>query len=648
MILPVKLASIKNPDLVKSYSAAYRSYFLKIVNRQLIEAEDGIEVLLNPNKNYLIICLNLDIVQIIPVDDVSLGKYLNSEKDVWYCVYRQKWVFDKLANQVTKCSFCYEYYFHDVTNQCRNCIGTTNNKIKKIILDGQKYLTIPVMDYSEENNMKIYLDDKLIHICQTCLGDNHPIYWMCLNVSGHTTATIVLKYPDNNLKFIDTSNEFKCSNNDSLRPQLRYSQLIGWINDPNGLIYYQNKYHLFYQYNPFGVRWNNMYWGHAVSDDLLNWTDLPLAIYPKVMASGMCFSGSGNYDDNGIFVVFTDTNLGERIARSSDGGITWKVVNDYPIIPKHRGRDPKIIWYQGSWILIVYVHHGSDCFAFYRSPNLIDWELTGYVPGFYECPEMVELNIDDNPLNTQWVLFGCDALYQIGNFNGKIFIPNDDTKHRLHYGKFRAPQCFSRSSRVIQIGWVPISMKNMPFNQTFSLPLELSLKTTPIGIRMHANPIKELNNLRYASQSIKNYITKDTVVFNTDGQLFDILVDIKPINNISLYFGDNIIHYDSALNKLCFNSPSGIDDIILLPKDTLNASCIRPATRRQGLRLRVVVDKPMYEVCIEFGLIYVILERIDPGKDINFIKLKPFDNELVINEFTVHKMKPITVIRHNL
>ncbi|AYV85593.1 MAG: hypothetical protein Satyrvirus24_17 [Satyrvirus sp.] len=640
MILPFELASIKNTDLIKSYSASYHTYYIKIVNGQLIEVEDGIGVLLNPNKNYLIICFNLDIVQIIPVDDISLGKYLNSEKDVWYCVHRQKWIFDKLVNQVTKCSFCYEYYFHDVTNQCRNCIGTTDNKIKKINLNGKKYLTIPVTDYSEENNMKIYLDNKLIHVCQTCLGNNEPIYWMCINVSDHTTATIVLKYPDNNLKFIESSDEFKCFNNDSLRPQLRYSQPFGWINDPNGLVYYQNKYHLFYQYNPFGVRWNNMYWGHAVSDDLLNWTDLPLALHPKVMCSGMCFSGGGNYDDNGIFVVFTDTNLGERIARSPDGGITWKVENNYPIIPKHRGRDPKIIWYQGSWILIVYVHHGSDCFAFYRSFDLTNWELTGYVPGFYECPEMVELNVDDNPLNThplntQWVLFGCDALYQIGDFDGKIFIPNDDTKHRLHYGKFRAPQCFSRSSRVIQIGWVPISMKNMPFNQIFSLPLELSLKTTPIGIRMHANPIKELNNLRYASQSIKNYITKDAVVFDTtrssEGQLFDILVDIKPINDISIHFGDNVIHYNSALNKLHFNSPSGIDDIFCCPNDTLN--------------LRVIVDKPMYEVCINFGLIYVTLERINPGKDIDSIKLNPFNDELLINEFTVYKMKPITVTR---
>ena len=149
------------------------------------------------------------------------------------------------------------------------------------------------------------------------------------------------------------------------RPLFHYTSRFGWLNDPNGLVYHDKEWHLFYQHNPFGVNWGNMHWGHAVSPDLVRWKELGIGLYPKKYGD-MAFSGSavvdkGNTSSWGtkekppLVLAFTSTARGECIAYSNDSGRTWTEYDKNPVL-KHVGRDPKLVWYEkgNHWVMAVY------------------------------------------------------------------------------------------------------------------------------------------------------------------------------------------------------------------------------------------------------------------------------------------------------
>ena len=192
---------------------------------------------------------------------------------------------------------------------------------------------------------------------------------------------------------------------ENYRPQFHFTSRRGWNNDPNGLVYTQGEWHLYYQHNPFGIRWGNMHWGHAVSQDLIHWTELPEALFQKSLHD-MAFSGGGLVDirnsaglkagpEDPLVVAFTSTGRGECLAYSLDRGRTLVEYPHNPIIT-HKGRDPKIIWYEPGqhWVLILYEEpfeegvgsggHGTASsfgYAIYTSPNLKLWSHMN-VPSF--------------------------------------------------------------------------------------------------------------------------------------------------------------------------------------------------------------------------------------------------------------------------
>ena len=200
---------------------------------------------------------------------------------------------------------------------------------------------------------------------------------------------------------------------EKLRPQIHFTSRRGWLNDPNGLVWHGGKYHLFYQHNPFGWEWGNMHWGHAVSPDLLHWTELPQAISPRQFGD-WAFSGSavvdhddragfGRVDRSGpasevkgaIVAAFTSTGRGECIAYYVPGA-SRPFFSEYeknPVV-KHQGRDPKLLWHKASsrWIMAVYDEfEGKQWIAFYSSPDLKVWTFESRIEGFFECPDLFEL-----------------------------------------------------------------------------------------------------------------------------------------------------------------------------------------------------------------------------------------------------------------
>ncbi|WP_405670360.1 GH32 C-terminal domain-containing protein [Streptomyces sp. NBC_01530] len=242
------------------------------------------------------------------------------------------------------------------------------------------------------------------------------------------------------------------------RPQFHFTPAQNWMNDPNGLIYYKGRYHLFFQYNPSGNTWGNMSWGHAVSTDLAHWKQLPLAIPQDDQE--MIFSGSVVLDKNNstgfgtrknppLVAVYTSAQKAtgkqeQSLAYSTDGGTTWTKYAGNPVldIGSNNFRDPKVFWYAPtkSWLMAVALADQHKI-AFYSSSNLKAWtHLSDFGPagatgGVWECPDLFPLPVDGNPKKTKWVLAvnlnpggiagGSGAQYFVGDFDGKKFTSDD-------------------------------------------------------------------------------------------------------------------------------------------------------------------------------------------------------------------------------
>jgi fructan beta-fructosidase len=339
------------------------------------------------------------------------------------------------------------------------------------------------------------------------------------------------------------------------RPQFHFTPAVNWMNDPNGMFYYDGEYHLFYQYNPFGDRWGHMSWGHAVSPDMVHWEHLPVAI-PE--ADGvMAFSGSAVVDWNNtsgfgrdgdpplvaIYTGHTETNQSQYIAYSTDRGRTWTVYDGNPVldIGLKDFRDPKVFWHepQQRWVMAVALPD-QHRISFYASPDLKEWtHLSDFGPaaavgGIWECPDLFELPVDGDPDDTRWVLIvslnpgsiagGSGMQYFVGDFDGTRFTAEapgaGDTSAGMpmesvlwaDYGKdFYAAVSWSdvprEDGRRLWLGWMSNwqyaqDTPTSPWRSAQSLSRSLALRTTPQGIRMVQQPVAELQQLRGARRTV--------------------------------------------------------------------------------------------------------------------------------------------------
>lgn len=513
----------------------------------------------------------------------------------------------------------------------------------------RRYLVFPISNKAKPVRMTVEVDGKVIHNFDINLAGEKIDWFAHLDVSaikGKTAKLTAKKLPEDLSAFdliagqdVAMVRVSPVNYDEALRPQLRFSQLQGWNNDPNGMVYYDGEYHLFWQSNPFGNKWGNMYWGHAVSKDLVHWEELPYALYPRTMAKDHCFSGSAHVDENNtggwgknaMVAAFTDTGAGEVLAVSTDKGRTFKMIDGNPVIGKRKdeGRDPKLIWYEPGkhWVMVVFTKTDKKDYAeFFTSTDLKKWAKTSRIEGYYECPEFFELPVDGDAKNRKWVLTGANAEYAVGTFDGKTFTPDHKGKHKVHHGAFYAAQCFSRApgGRVIQVGWAQVETPNMPFNQCFSLPIELTLKTTKDGVRLFAEPIKELETLREKTDQLGGQASPDKPFsVKVGGQLLDVVAQVAPgdAKEVKLTFGANTLTYDTA-------------------KQTLDGMPL-PLADDKTFRVRVVVDRPLYEVIGNGGAVYKTAARKDGGKEIKAVEFTAVGGTATVKGVTAYPMKSI-------
>jgi levanase/fructan beta-fructosidase len=245
------------------------------------------------------------------------------------------------------------------------------------------------------------------------------------------------------------------------RPQFHFTTRRGWINDPNGLVFHNGLYHLYYQHNPYEREWENMTWGHATSPDLVHWTEHDDVLFPDRL--GTMYSGSAVFDEQNtssfgtrespplVYAYTADRSDREVqcIAYSLDGGMTLKKYKGNPVIDScdkwetHDTRDPRLFWYEPGkhWVMVL---NERDGHSIYNSDNLRDWTYESHVTGFWECPDLFELPVDGNPGNTRWVMCGASNTYMIGTFDGKTFVPQGG-KYRFCTGTIYAAQTISHA-----------------------------------------------------------------------------------------------------------------------------------------------------------------------------------------------------------
>ena len=453
------------------------------------------------------------------------------------------------------------------------------------------------------------------------------------------------------------------------RPRFHFTPDHGFMNDPNGLVFYKGEYHLFFQHTENVRRpMSETQWGHAISKDMVRWKQLPAVI--KAKGGYPAFSGSCVLDVNNtagfksgtetpIVAVYTRWGKGQFLAYSNDRGRTFKNYRGNPVIthpndPKQSfpesPRDPMVIWYKkgGYWVLLMYQDvDGVRGFGIYTSPDLKKWVFASHLPGFYVCPDMFQLPLDGNADNLRWVILDWER-YAVGDFNGKTFTLQ--TKIRkideasgggtktVGLGAsanqtWKTGSPGNKDHRITQIAWLRRGeYPNMPFNQQMTFPTQLSLRTFPEGIRLCREPIAEIASLYAKSHKIaSSQLTQNSPnpLANINTEFLDICAKFKlgakeiAKERLSLNVRGVKITYDAKMNAISCLGRSAI---------------IAPVDQRLGIR--ILVDRTSLEVYVDDGrLIFTFYHFFDPAqKDLGLFVV---DGTIKITSLDVHEMRPV-------
>jgi len=424
------------------------------------------------------------------------------------------------------------------------------------------------------------------------------------------------------------------------RPQFHYTTVKGWINDPIGLIYYDGEYHLFNDHNVKSTRFpggkfdgEQSHWSHAVSKDLVHWEHRPVAVYPDKL--GACFSGSGVVDWHNttgfktgdhppLVLAYTSAgSWGQSLVYSNDRGRTWKKYEGNPVLEKiaDNNRDPMVFRHEPTkkWVMVLYVKRGHA--HFFNSNDMKTWTATSVVSlnGFHECPDMFQLPVDPpspdgygvtggDEKKLKWVLYDGRFSYWIGEFDGKTFRP-ETGELRCEFGRnFHAAQSWETPDRKrMQIGWMNGGKyPGMPFNQQQSFPCELTIRTTPAGMRLRMYPIERIKHLYTSSFTLENHALKpgENPLSELSGDLFDIAMDIE--------IGD-ATEFGLRLHETSVTYADG--------KVTSLGAVAKAAAKDGRIRLRILVDRTSVETFVNDGEVALpccfVPKNLDTGLELH-------------------------------
>ena len=408
----------------------------------------------------------------------------------------------------------------------------------------KKYILLPIQESAPEARIKVLVDTRLEQTIQARLAVEKVDYYVPFNLSpykGHQVLFDLTQHAGRETKRNIADNvcwkEIKCNdsfdttNREKFRPDYHFTPAYGWMNDPNGMVYKDGEYHLFYQYNPYGSMWGNMTWGHAVTKDLVHWTHLDPAIYANEL--GAVFSGSAIVDKNNvagfgkdaIIAMYTSagTSQTQSLAYSTDNGRTFKIYEKNPVITADIPdfRDPKLFFDEQTNEWKVIIASGQEV-RFFTSKNLKDWTYEssfglgyGNHDGVWECPDLVKVKVQGSNemkdvlllnINPGFPFGGSATQYFVGHFNGHRFICDSkpEITKWMDYGKDHyATVTWSNApdNRIIALAWMSNwqyanIVPTQQFRSANSVPRDLSLFQDGDEYYLCSSPSPELLSLR--------------------------------------------------------------------------------------------------------------------------------------------------------
>lgn len=563
--------------------------------------------------------------------------------------------------------------------------NTFSNKYSFDIKVRDKYLLLPMQDTGREYQLTIKNENKNIsEPINIRLAESKIDYWTPINIEAFKGKSLSLNfdYMKSNsigLKKIKQSNSFNYKYNEPTRPIFHFTAPYGWINDPNGMFWKDGEYHLYYQYNPYGTRWGNMHWGHAISKDLINWENLPVAMAPDSI--GAIFSGSAVIDrqntsgfgKDAIVAVYTSFKGYQRqsIAYSNDNGTTFTKYDKNPVLRDDSfadSRDPKVFWYEptASWIMVLATGQTATLYA---SKDLKKWDMLssfgegiGSHAGVWECTDLFPLEYNGKQ---KWVLMtsitsgqqnaDCSTQYYIGNFNGKEFIADP-----LPYPLWLDYGCDNYAgvtwndapdNRRIYIGWMAnhyyaYSTPSINFRNAMSIPRELSLVNNGKHLVLASYPVKELNKIRTLSHQVEkstivDSLSIDNFIKNNTGA-YDIEMVIMPESEIPF----SITLSNSNGEKLSFTFDPKAQTVSTDRSLSGNVSfhpnfkikpIISPLSNTKSYIIRLIIDKTSSELFVNNGEV-VQSNVMYPSTPYNNIQFKSKDNKLILLNLAIYKM----------
>jgi len=537
-----------------------------------------------------------------------------------------------------------------------NHLGVANTLVR--VSADSKYMLFPVQESSDDARINVLVDGKIAETIYVRLAKSKTDYTVPFDLTPYKGRNVIFDIvmpqdrgsireikDDACWKGIKTADTFDLTNNEKYRPAFHHTPLYGWMNDPNGMFYKDGKWHLYYQWNPYGSKWQNMTWGHSVSSDLVHWEHLSAAIRPNGLGSvfsGSCavdVENSAGFGKDAVLAMYTSagTSQMQSLASSHDDGSTFDIYPGNPVLTlESEARDPNMFWNPETkqWTLVL-AHALDKEMLFFTSPDMKTWTMQGSFgkglgaqDGVWECPDLFRLPVEGTD-ESKWVLIcninpggpfgGSGIQYFVGDFDGKTFTSDTDATGKvpvkwLDYGKDNyalVSWSDAPDNRRTAIGWMSNwqyagDVPTKQFRSANTLPREIGLFTAPDGeIYAYSAPSPELEKLR--DRLFKKYnranIGKTPKLYDlpaaNDG-ICEILVDVYAMKatavNLTLSNKEGekvVLTYNPGERSISFDrTRSGITDF----SENFPAVTVAPTHETDGhVSLRIFVDRSSIE-----------------------------------------------------
>ena len=581
-----------------------------------------------------------------------------------------------------------------------NFLGNGNSHVR--ITGEEKYVLLPIQDSKEDSKINIIVDGNLYETIYAKLSISKTDFYVPYELEAFKGKNVILDIitpqgrssireakDDAWWKDIKLSDSYNTTNRElKFRPIFHHTPQYGWMNDPNGMFYKDGEWHLYFQLNPYGSKWQNMTWGHSTSKDLIHWDHQPIAIRPNGL--GTIFSGSCAIDTNGtagfgkdaVIALYTSagTSQMQSLAYSNDEGQTFINFKGNPVITlETEARDPNMFWNNNTkeWNLVL-AHALEHEILFFTSPDMKNWTLCsrfgkneGCQEGVWECPDLFELPVQGTDFK-KWILivninpggpFGGSATqYFIGNYDGKTFTADKNAEgiiptKWLDYGKDHyATVSWSDTpdGRRTVIGWMSnwqyaADVPTFQYRSANTLPREISLFQDENGeIFAACTPSSELLSIRDKTtknihRTSINNTSKTFTLPSANSGACEILLDIDATKSkqVSLTFANkngekSIIEYNPEKHTLLFDrTRSGITDF----SSNFPAITVAPTHEKDGkISIRIFIDRSSIEVFGNNGKANMT-NLVFPNSPYSSLKISSEGGKTIVSNLTIYSVK---------